>query len=434
MTDISLTDTQNEAVNDIKNWFENDISTKQCWYLAGFAGVGKSTVVRHIIDALGLSLDGPMPDVLTATFTAKAALVISRMGTPASTIHKLIYITRRCTPAEFDLAKAELERLKAEALACDDYGERFAFESRIAAAEMTLKEMRGLKRTLNLMSRVRDAKLIVIDEVSMVDADMGRDLMSFGKPILVVGDPGQLPPIRGQGFFTSGKPDTMLTEIHRQAADNPIIRLATMARQGQFIPFGRYGDTVFKIPRAQLTDPRMLVGADQVLCGLNRTRFMLNNEMRKVLGLRGLLPEPSDKIICLKNNYDLGVINGMFMTVDQVKQIDERRFQAVITTEDGDIVGAASEDDPAGVLCYSGHYADHLIFDKERDERDWKMKGNKLVESTFGYAISVHKAQGSGFGNVIFWDDGWGAGRPAERAKLLYTAITRAVSGLLIVE
>ena len=62
------------------------------------------------------------------------------------------------------------------------------------------------------------AELIVIDECSMVDAELGRDLMSFGVPLLVLGDPAQLPPIQGGGFFTEAEPDAMLTEVHRQAA------------------------------------------------------------------------------------------------------------------------------------------------------------------------------------------------------------------------
>jgi exodeoxyribonuclease-5 len=75
----------------------------------------------------------------------------------------------------------------------------------------------------------------------MVDEALGRDLMSFGTPILVLGDPGQLPPISGGGFFTEHEPDFLLTEIHRQARDNPIIRLAMHVREGNEIMHGDYG-------------------------------------------------------------------------------------------------------------------------------------------------------------------------------------------------
>ena len=84
------------------------------------------------------------------------------------------------------------------------------------------------------------AKLIVIDECSMVDAELGRDLKSFGVPLLVLGDPAQLPPISGGGFFTDAEPDIMLTEVHRQARDNPIIRLSMDVREGAQLDPGDY--------------------------------------------------------------------------------------------------------------------------------------------------------------------------------------------------
>ena len=77
----------------------------------------------------------------------------------------------------------------------------------------------------------RRAKLVIIDECSMVGAELGRDLLSFGVPVLVLGDPAQLPPVEDAGFFTNGQPDIMLSEVHRQAADNPIIRLSMDVRE-----------------------------------------------------------------------------------------------------------------------------------------------------------------------------------------------------------
>ena len=83
----------------------------------------------------------------------------------------------------------------------------------------------------------------------MVGPEMAADLLAFGKPILVLGDPGQLPPIKGTGAFTEVVPDIMLTEIHRQAGESAIIRLATMARQGIDIPPGEHDAHVWKLPR-----------------------------------------------------------------------------------------------------------------------------------------------------------------------------------------
>ena len=142
----------------------------------------------------------------------------------------------------------------------------------------------------------------------MVGEEMARDLMSFRKPILVLGDPGQLRPIEGAGAFSKNTPDIMLTEIHRQAAESAIIRLATMARQGQPIAFGHYDTYVSKMRKMDITPQQALRGG-QVICGLNATRLQLNNAMRNAAGFGdGMLPSGSgEKFICLKNQNHLGL-------------------------------------------------------------------------------------------------------------------------------
>jgi len=114
-----------------------------------------------------------------------------------------------------------------------------------------VSEMRRPRFALNPQSDAAHARLIVLDEVSMLGEEVARDLMSFGKPILVLGDPGRLPPIKGEGAFTKDAPDIVLTEIHRKAGQSRIIRLATMARQGEPIGFGRY-DTMEVAPELAL--------------------------------------------------------------------------------------------------------------------------------------------------------------------------------------
>ena len=272
---------------------------------------------------------------------------------------------------------------------------------------------------------VRDADLIVLDEVSMVGPEMAADLLAFGKPILVLGDPGQLPPIKGTGAFTEATPDVMLTEIHRQAGESAIIRLATMARQNQPIPFGEHDSFVWKMPRSAV-GPKQMLNGGQVICGRNATRLQLNAAMKHAAGLPGIYPEGrNEKIICLKNRNDLGLVNGMFVTLTDIHDEDRLVFSATVATEDGDTI-------PCRHRFYKGHFDDHVALDPDRARRDWReMRG--LVETTWGYAITCHKAQGSQFETVIVYDDG--LGRTAEdRSRWLYTAITRAEWGLVIVE
>ena len=181
---------QDRALSAVAAWLKEPRA--QVFRLFGYAGTGKTTLARHLAE----SVDG---EVAFGAFTGKAALVMRSKGCKdARTIHSLIYRAK------------EVE------------SEEPSFE-------------------LNEDSEAANAALIVIDECSMVDEEFGRDLLSFGKKVLVLGDPAQLPPVKGGGYFTEAEPDVMLTEVHRQAADDPIIRLSMIVREGRRLEYGVYG-------------------------------------------------------------------------------------------------------------------------------------------------------------------------------------------------
>jgi exodeoxyribonuclease V len=433
-------DLQAKAIGEIKDWFLHRTAEQQVFRVFGYAGVGKTTITGHAIDELGLDTMAKGADgivsgsdgVLYAAFTGKAALVMTRKGTPASTIHSLIYRVSEATPEEIERVKKEIAEIRAK-LPTLDPAVRLFEESRVRSLEIRLDDIHKPRFVFNEQSIVRDAALIVLDEVSMVGDDMARDLLAFGKPILVLGDPGQLPPIKGEGAFTKAAPDVMLTEIHRQAGESAIIRLATMARQGLSIPYSEHDAYVWKMPRSSVGPEQMLHGG-QVICGRNATRMQLNIAMKCAAGFDTVYPtgehrnSQPEKIICLKNRHDLGIVNGMFLELSDVRDEDEIGFSASIRTEDGDPVGAKA----ARYVIYKGHFDDHVERDRDRDRRDhWIKRG--LIEAVGGYAITCHKSQGSQWKNVIVYDDG--LGRTAEdRARWLYTAITRAEQGLVILD
>src|SRR6185437_5494523 len=227
---------QDAALKAVAQWLKakpGANGTPQVFRLFGYAGTGKTTLAKHIAEGV----DG---DVKFAAFTGKAALVMRSKGCfDAQTIHSMIYRARETgeeTPS-FDL--------------WDD-------------------------------APVSKASLIIIDECSMVDEELGRDLMSFGVPVLVLGDPAQLPPIQGGGFFTESQPDAMLTEVHRQAVDDPIIRLSMDIREGKELVRGDYGDS--QVVAKSALDPDRVLKADQILVGRNVTRRAYNKRMRERKG------------------------------------------------------------------------------------------------------------------------------------------------------
>jgi exodeoxyribonuclease-5 len=142
--------------------------------------------------------------------------------------------------------------------------------------------------------------------MSVLAADVGADLVVIDECAT-----GQLPPVMGTGYFTGRTPDFLLTEVHRQAANSPVIRLATLARGGRVLPQGRYGDSCVLV-RASIDD---MLAHDQILCGMNRTRHRINSEIRQKLGYHGATPVVGETVICLKNDRQNGLLNGTLWTV-----------------------------------------------------------------------------------------------------------------------
>ncbi|WP_191084759.1 ATP-dependent DNA helicase [Roseococcus microcysteis] len=419
---------QAAAIAGIVDWYRTRRSQQQVFRLFGYAGTGKSTITAAAIEALGLdpmARDGDTAGgVLFAAFTGKAALVMTRKGTPASTIHSLIYRVSEATPEEIARVEKELFDLQRDLRRMGPAERAFA-ETQISKLQLRLAEFHKPSFLLNEQSRVRDAALVVLDEVSMVGPEMAADLLAFGKPILVLGDPGQLPPIKGAGAFTEAPPDVVLTEIHRQAGESAIIRLATMARQGIEIPPGGHDEHVWKLPRNAVGAAQMLRGG-QVICGRNSTRLWLNGAMKAAAGFSATYPEGcSEKIICLKNRHDLGLVNGMFVNLTDIEDDGPLSFRASVTTEDGLAIAGRHR-------FYKGHYDDHVRLQPDRARQDWReLRG--LIETSWGYAITCHKAQGSQWENVVVYDDGLSR-TPDDRARWLYTAITRAERGLVLLD
>jgi exodeoxyribonuclease-5 len=365
----TFTPVQDAALQAVASWLKEKPGhgARQIFRLFGYAGTGKTTLARHIAGGV----DGK---VAFAAFTGKAALVMRAKGCDgASTIHSLIYRARESGEEipSFDLWD-EAPASKAE--------------------------------------------LIVIDECSMVDPELGRDLLSFGVPLLVLGDPAQLPPISGGGFFTDAKPDVMLTEVHRQAQDNPIIRLSMDVREGKDVTPGIYDGT--QVVTREALDPARVIAADQVLVGRNATRRAYNTRMRERRGFSSALPEAGDKLVCLRNNRRKGLFNGGLWQVKQSPTSRKQILQLQLRPEEA--VAAKGIKVSVRPECFTGNI----------ESFEWPQR-KKYDEFDYGYVLTVHKAQGSQWDDVVLFDESFAF--PDSRARWLYTGITRAAKALTIV-
>jgi exodeoxyribonuclease-5 len=271
------------------------------------------------------------------------------------------------------------------------------------------------------------ADMVIVDEASMVDRQIWEDLLSFGLPILAVGDHGQLPPIQ-PGFNLMAKPDIRLETIHRQAAGNPIIQLSLMARETGSIPVGRFGSGVAKLDRydsATGSDVEMLLQSNRknllILTGYNASRIQLNKQMRTYFGFESELPTTGDLVICLKNNWQKGIYNGMTGKITHIQSVtgDIPCFEMDIDMEDG-------------ALAYSGKV--HMDqFNNPTSLGNHARKKDQIDYFDFGYALTVHKAQGSQAEQVVLFEERNKHMSDEDWRRWLYTGVTRAQEKLTII-
>lgn len=403
---------QDAALRSISEWISAP-GDRQVFRLDGYAGTGKTTIAVHAAQ----SLDG---DVLFAAPTGKAAHVMRRKGcVGAGTIHQLIYHTKDKSRARLRSLEIDLTRL-IDAIIED--GQESIIDDHpdvVALRDLISRERRDLSQpffTLDEESKLRDASLLVLDEASMIDARVGQDLLTFGVPVIVIGDPAQLPPVKGDSFFfrdSDRRADVTLTEIHRQALDNPIIAMATQIRGEEAPAAGTYGESRV-IDKEDIT-AEMALATDQIIVGRNRTRHAYNRRIRSLMGMADDLPLVGDRLVCLRNSHDLGLYNG---STWDVRDCGEG------SSGDRLHLTAESTDDPDLVVECEAHRAPFIGEQVEWYER------KEAQEFDYGYAMTGHKSQGSQWDDVLVVDESWCF--RADRWKWLYTAVTRAAERVVV--
>lgn len=396
---MELSTQQQAALDAVRDWTKTD---RQVFRLFGYAGTGKTTIAQEFERTVG-------GEVLYASFTGKAASVLRKKGCNATTIHRLIYL-----PNEADtdvLESLEMELLEAEKAEEPDPSYLAQLREQI---EIENEKASQPHFSLNFESDLRDAELLVVDEVSMVGKEMARDLLSFGTKILVLGDPAQLPPVASTGFFIDAEPDFLLTEVHRQAKDSPVLQLATWARQGQELPVGTYGDS--RVLPVGVLSLEEVAAFDQVIVGTNKARRDINRAIRMQLGRKTGLPVEGDKLVALRNDYERGILNGSQWIVGHSEHRQDTVWLNIHPIDGG----------PSQVLTAWAHHFEG----REKELRPWDARLHLAFDH--GYAITCHKAQGSQWDHVLVIDES--RCFRSDKQKWLYTALTRAAKSVTVVQ
>lgn len=380
-----LTNGQEQA---IKTCIERYKNKESYTVIAGYAGVGKSTSVQYIIEALGLHEN----EVVYATLTGKAALVLRNKGCQnAITLHKLLYIPKKI-PETDDVEFIPRDFLEGH------------------------------------------PKLIVVDEASMVSQEIFDLLLSHRVHVIFLGDQFQLPAISESANILDN-PHVVLTEITRQALDSPIIRLSMDIRSGKPLVYG--GPKEARImPMSKVSDG-LLLGADICLCGRNYTRHQINKKIRQIRWGDKFKDSPinGDKLICLKNYWQITdisdetpLVNGMIGTISRISTTNTNLLKPKLT--------ALFENETGEIFDKSKINIDYKMLTQHEptvNNDNWKEFNRVQKPLLFDYAdcITVHKSQGSQWDKVLVFSEVMGDRESYYR--WLYTSVTRAVDKCVLV-
>lgn len=436
-----LTEAQLEAVVDLVS------TTRPVSRLHGYAGTGKtSAVATRVIEQL---VDvGERVQVLAPT--GKAARVLRSKGLhDAATIHSYLYTPSKRERVEWreawePFAQKVVDakpKLEIAVAVIDQATSETVLDAEWAALEKDLPK-RGAEQAKSLRQTKRfqlaftaagaiahyeetgwpASDVLVIDEASMVGESVAMDLARTGSRLIYIGDPAQLPPVGARASRDAmGEPHHLLTQVHRQKGDSDVLKLATKIRKADH-------------PEAPPTKSKHLLRLeeyDQILCWRNATRERVNAEIRRRLGRRDpMMPEPGDRLICIKNtkSKDEDVrrwMNGEQVTVLGVDGTKHDDFMALAIRDDEGI----EHEVVSPLATLGGHRAEQEYLD-----RSW---GSSDPAFAFGFAITVHKSQGSEWPRILLVDEtadmisvaARREGRPkalAQARQWLYTGITRA--------
>lgn len=415
---IELTTEQKAAMDDILSWY---VVADGPLTLGGYAGTGKTTLLGKLQEYLDrLSADGSYsrrPNVVFTSYTGKAVSVLRKKLPPDSnvmTLHRLLY-----TPRQIEVC-----------VYSDEPVLKFGDHPKFCETHRDESEPCDTKRKVDFTPNLfplEGIDLVVVDEASMVTEKIWSDLTSHGVPVLAVGDHGQLPPIKSD-FNLMEAPNIRLETILRQAADNPIIKMATMARLDGRIPLGDYGQSCVKLPpykRMTVLSKLHPNKGDIALCAMNRTRVDANDKLRHLMlgAERGSDPLPGDIVICLRNNYEAGVFNGIRGRVLSYEIPDPSKDPYAIFRASSAMAEIEILDDDYG-------YRGEISAEQFREPKTRSDLPRSLGLWDYGYCLTVHKAQGSEAERVLVIEERL---PKIDYARWLYTAVTRASRSLCVV-
>ena len=459
-----LTRQQQQVFDSIKEFINGDASV---FILRGYAGTGKTTMVKVIADYLALQRD-----VALMAPTGRAARVLTaKTGHKAFTIHKAIY-EKACVVSKDVKDVAESE---------------FKFVFPVRKEEHRGKIVAIVDESSMVCSRKMEHELFVFGTDNLLEDLLTFIRPSFGGKVIFVGDPAQLPPVgepvsnalRAAYFKERGLKvvEAELTEVLRQKGDSIILKNAMMIRdllkkeKRNCLVFEEKENDVETVPPDKFLDKYLDYRKESgrhdsvVICYSNRAASKYNSDIRRSLYGDDVPLRVNDILLISQNNYRLGRMNGEFVPVLEIgartqqsapvyAQIGGEKKRITITLHFVQVVVPDGDGNPMRCMLIE----DLLTSDQPSisiDENralyiNFCMRNPHLKQGTqafsdalmndvyynairakYGYAVTGHKCQGGEWGKV-FVDYTDRTGLNDDSLRWAYTATTRAQKTLYV--
>ena len=461
---MELTQQQNSVFEQIKAFIKSDASV---FILRGYAGTGKTTMIKIIADYIGQTRD-----VILMAPTGRAARVLgTKTGKEACTIHKAIY------------GKAFVTAKKVRDLAESEY--KFVFP--ILQCEYGGNLVCIVDESSMVCSRKIEHELFAFGTDNLMEDLLTFVRPSFGGKVIFVGDPAQLPPV-GENISNALNADffkkkglkvieTELTEVLRQRGDSVILKNAMMIRdllkkdkRNNLVFDEKEGDVETLKPENFLEkylEYRKQSGKHDsvIICYSNRAATKYNQEIRKSLYGEDAPIKENDILLITQNNYRLGRMNGEFVPVLSVgnriqqsapvyAQIGQEKKRIVITLNFVQVVvpdgmgipmscmlledlltsDSASISIDENRALYINFCMRHPELKQGTESFAQALMGDAFynaIRAKYGYAVTGHKCQGGEWGKV-FVDYTDRTGLSDDCLRWAYTATTRAQKTLYV--
>ena len=480
LKNIELTKSQENVLKEILQFIVSQV--ERVFILKGYAGTGKTTLMRFLIQ----ELEKKKRNYRLLASTGRAAKVLANLSNSngnTSTIHSMIYSFN-------GLSKVYDEK---EEPIVDKNGQLFlVFEP----TKLSESEEPETIYIIDEASMVSDVETKDVTQAKFGEGRLLKELLDYDprqrSKFIFVGDPCQLPPIEEyyspalmkeyfQSHFGMKAQEAQLTEIMRQKGTNGIIDASKQIR-GLYsqapndkalygtqklwgvLPFRQYKDIQLHDSFETMIDNYVTkvkscgLNSAVCICRSNRDCNILSNRIREKLGFTYGRVEEGDLLLVIQNNLPTGLMNVDMVIIEQLgpktasrggltfRQITVRELftgRTIKTLIIEEIINQArlnldSAQQQALFIDFIVRLRDKGITQKDSKQFNHQMLNDPYLNAlrcVYGYAITCHKSQGGEWEDVyVHVPRNITLNPTKETYQWIYTSMTRAKHTLHMVD